>query len=517
MIDLGSEECGCFTLDIIAPENTVVNIGYGEHLDDLRVRSSVGGRAFAAKYTCKAGRNRYTHYNKRFGCRYIELLIEAFQFTLLYAGIRPCHYPFAEAGKFHCSDSLHNKIYETSLKTLRLSAHEHYEDCPWREQALYAMDSRNQILCGYYAFGEYRLPRESIRLLSMGLREDGLLELCAPARVPVTIPSFSLIWILELYEYVLYSGDLSFAYEMWPCAEKIIRAFWRSSRGRDLQGPLRNPDTWNFYEWSQGLSDGFPEKLRDKNNPENFDGPLSVFYILALQCMVKLAKLLYSHHITAPAAHAPGVEEPDFLEKISWCELLCGAAESAFHRTFWDPETGAYCSYVVNGDQVHFSELMNALALYAELVPETHVKRVADLLSGRAECAPGLIPVTLSYAIFKYEALLKAGNAYADAVFQDIAEKWGQMLYHNATAFWETIEGAWAFGNAGSLCHGWSAIPVLIYYKYLLGVSPAACGFTDYQFQPVKLKTPIYASGEIPRIHQAPFHVETTPSGFQIS
>lgn len=33
--------------------------------------------------------------------------------------------------------------------------HEHYEDYPWREQALYAFDSRNQALYGYYAFGNY--------------------------------------------------------------------------------------------------------------------------------------------------------------------------------------------------------------------------------------------------------------------------------------------------------------------------------------------------------------------------
>ena len=517
IIDIGAEESGCFDLDIEAAPNTVVNIGYGEHLDDLRVRTSVGGRSFAAKYTCSAGRNRYTHFNKRFGCRYIALYIESFHFTLYYAGIRPCEYPFHEKGTFTCSDSLHNKIYETCLRTLRLSAHEHYEDCPWREQALYSMDSRNQMLCGYYAFGEYNLPRESIRLLSMGLRDDGLLELCAPAKVAVVIPSFSLIWIIELYEYLMYSGDLAFACEMWPCAEKIIRTFWLNAKGRDLQGPMHGQGYWNFYEWAQGLSDGFPEHLRDKNNPKNYDGPLSVFYILALSCMIQTAKLLYSHRNVINSVDPRSGEEIDFVEKISWCELLYSGAVEGFHSTFWDPDIGAYCSYIVNGEKVHFSELMNALALYAGLVPDGHIKRVADLLSGQAACMPTLVPVTLSYAIFKYEALLSAGNAYSDFVFREVAEKWGHMLFQNATSFWETIDGAWAFDNAGSLCHGWSAVPVLLYYKYLLGVSPSAFGFSDYRFQPIKLKTPILASGDIPRTGRAPFHVEITQNGFNLS
>lgn len=517
IIDLGAEEAGCFDLEIETAPGTVINIGYGEHLDDLRVRTSVGGRAFAAKYTASAGRNKYTHFNKRFGCRYIALYIESFYFTLYYAGLRPCEYPFREKGTFQCSDSLHNKIYEICLRTLRLSAHEHYEDCPWREQALYSMDSRNQMLCGYYAFGEYALPRESIRLLSLGLREDGLLELCAPAKVPAVIPSFSLIWIIELYEYLLYSGDLAFAFEMWPCAEKILRTFWRNAKGRDLQGPLQGPGYWNFYEWAQGLSDGYPEHLRDKNNDKNYDGPLSVFYILALSCMIKTAKLLYTHLAAVNPAHTPGTEGIDFVEKISWCELLYSGAAEVFHDTFWDSETGAYCTYVVNGEKVHFSELMNSLALYAGLVPEIHVKRVADLLSGQAPHRPALIPVTLSYSIFKYEALLSAGNAYADFVFRDIAEQWGYMLFHNATSFWETIDGAWAFGNAGSLCHGWSATPVVLYYKYLLGVSPNAYGFSDYRFQPVKLKAPILAQGKIPRADLAPLHIEITQNGFNLS
>jgi hypothetical protein len=34
------------------------------------------------------------------------------------------------------------------------------------------------------------------------------------------------------------------------------------------------------------------------------------------------------------------------------------------------------------------------------------------------------------------------------------------MLSCGATTFWETILGAEDFNGAGSLCHGWSAIPV---------------------------------------------------------
>ena len=57
-------------------------------------------------------------------------------------------------------------------------------------------------------------------------------------------------------------------------------------------------------------------------------------------------------------------------------------------------------------------------------------------------------------------------NRYADFVLGDIDAKYGYMLQAGATSFWETLSGEKDFGGAGSLCHGWSAMP--IYYYHLL-------------------------------------------------
>ena len=43
---------------------------------------------------------------------------------------------------------------------------------------------------------------------------------------------------------------------------------------------------------------------------------------------------------------------------------------------------------------------------------------------------------------------------------QDIRRKYGYMLEQGGTTFWETEKGWQDFDGAGSLCHGWSAIPV---------------------------------------------------------
>ena len=50
----------------------------------------------------------------------------------------------------------------------------------------------------------------------------------------------------------------------------------------------------------------------------------------------------------------------------------------------------------------------------------------------------------------------------------EIRKNYKKMLDYGSDTTWETIDGACAFDNAGSLCHGWTAIP--IYYFRKLGV-----------------------------------------------
>ena len=76
-----------------------------------------------------------------------------------------------------------------------------------------------------------------------------------------------------------------------------------------------------------------------------------------------------------------------------------------------------------------------------------------------------LLSDSLSMTIFRYEVLLKAENG-KKAVLNEIEKRWGNMIKCGADTFWETDKGADDFSKAGSLCHGWSAVPVYIFGKY---------------------------------------------------
>ena len=52
---------------------------------------------------------------------------------------------------------------------------------------------------------------------------------------------------------------------------------------------------------------------------------------------------------------------------------------------------------------------------------------------------------------------------------ENVAEIFGKMLYAGATSYWETERGEADFNDAGSLCHGWSAVACYVLDKYLVG------------------------------------------------
>jgi len=471
VIDLEEEMAGLFHMKITAAAGTVLDIGWGEHLEDLRVRSCVGSRNFACRYVCKAGEQEFTGYFRRMAGRYLQIHITNMggDLTVQEMGLIPTEYPLAREGYFQCNDYLFNHLMKISANTLKLCMHEHYEDCPWREQSLYAYDSFIQMLCGYYLFGEYEFPRASLRLLADTQMEDGFLTLCAPAHDKLTIPSFSLSWILSVEKYILYSGDVAFGKEILEVAERILTKAFRI-RESLVYTPI-GEKYWQFYEWTDGLSG----EIKGKGNAAA-EAPLSCLYILAYEAYQRILDYIGADD-TARAAVV--------------CDTC--AIRRAVKETFRNPDTGLIRTR--EGDE-RYHEYTQALAILSGVADE---EAVYEALLDRES---GLVPLTLSTSIFKYEALLSRDEKYLDVVLEDIARIWGAMLFAGATTLWEVAEGAPAFDDAGSLCHAWSAVPVYLFYKYYLGYEPTAPGFASYRLEPKKthhiseMETILYQPGK---------------------
>ncbi len=439
ILDLGKESVGYLDLDLETDNDCHIDGGIGEHLEDLRVRTYVGNRNFAFSIEKKAGRLHLSWPIKRFGCRYLQLHIASHRATLYSATLCPTDYPVTANRMPRGLNSLQQRIYEISVETLKCCMHEHYEDCPWRELALYAMDSRNQMLFGYLAFGETAMPRESLRLLAQGQKDVGVLELTAPGRSGVCIPSFSLIWVLALDEYVKETGDVAFAREVYPALKGIFSFFDGWKQGELVRTPV---GYWNFYEWAPHLDGHAPAEVKAEREGKA-DAPLNGFYALALRA-------------------AASLEQRMGLEREA-CEHLAqvAAVKEQFRQAFYSKARNAYFLGSAQGDDGIFPELVQSLAVVAGLCEneEMEFSLCQRLLAG--EFSPA---VTLSHRAFYYQALLRYPELNS-AVLADVEKHWAPMVYAGATTFWETEDGAKAFHDAGSLCHGWSAAPIYVYHR----------------------------------------------------
>lgn len=430
--DLGSEQVGFLYLKLHSPCEQDITISYGEHIEDGCVRRIIGGRDFSAFYRAKEGENEYRNPFRRFGCRYLEIQSEH-PVTVERLGIVPTMYVLEEKERPKLSE-LQNRIYDMCVETLHLCMHEHYEDCPWREQALYAMDSRNQMLCGYYAFGEYDFPRAALQLMSRDRRKDNLLSICCPVQVNAVIPSFCLHYLTECREYLDYSGDLAFLREIYPKLVSIAEVF-TGHMENGLVMPFEGKDQcwyWNFYEWREGLDGG----NTDMAVPDLL---LNSLLSIALQNLASIGDRL-------------GVEN-DYAEQA-------GRLNGRIHEAFWDEKEGL-CHNLPQGGRS--SQLGNALAILCGAVTGSQAKSLCE----RLEKDQSMTKVSLSMLCFKYDAWLKVDRArYAPVILEDIERVYKPMVEYGSTTVWETEIGQSDFGNAGSLCHGWSAMP--IYYYHIL-------------------------------------------------
>ena len=428
VIDLGREITGLLSFEIEGKAD--INIAYGESLTNGRVRKIIGGRNFSIDYFSKDGKNDFTHYMLRFACRYLEITATS-PIVLNKCGLIPQYYPTVRA-KIPDLNEVDKKIYEACVNTLKLCMMEHYVDCPWREQCLYAFDSRNQMLCGYYAFegGNYEYVRSNLLLMSKDRRGDGLLSICYPCGIDLTIPSFSLHYITSIKEYLIHSKDLSLYYEVENKIKEILSTFiGRIENG--LVPTLEGASHWNFYDWSP-----YSEGALYQNTGKEYDCILNCLLIIALNNYKEICNIVNKA-----------------FEYENELEILKNATKDKF----FDKEK---CLFYVK-EKNSYTELVNSLAILADLCTQNEANFISSKLA-RGE----LISCSLSFKCFKYDALLSVSDDYKDAVLGEIRDTYLKMAERTGTV-WETDEGESAFDNAGSLCHGWSAIPVYYYNKLL--------------------------------------------------
>ncbi len=425
LLDLGEECVGLPTVHFYTSLSQKITVCWGEHLIDGNVRAHPYGRDFSFEYIAAEGQNDYTNYMLRLGCRYLEVFCQE-PIRLDCISIIPQVYPVKVIPKKLPSPT-EQRIYDLCVKTLKLCLMEHYVDTPWREQALYAFDARNQMLCGYKVFekGNREYARANLILFSQDDRDDNLLSITSPNGNTLAIPSFSLHYFTAVKEYLEHTNDISLAYEVYPKLLKILQTYEKQFYN-GLAYAFQGKRYWNFYDWSDHMNQ---PPTDDATKPD-----------LMINCLLLNALDIFQ----------------DICRKIQKpfkYTQMAKTLKSSIKAAFFKEEIGLFSMSEHGND---FTELGNAIAVLTGLTTEDESRVIAQkLISGE------LPQCSLSMKCFKFDALLKIDPKYRSHIVREICDIYQIMLDNGATSVWEVAEGASAFHNVGSLCHGWSATPVL--------------------------------------------------------
>ncbi len=474
-IDLGKETVGFLTFKIALPVGTRVDIVHGEHLDDGRVRGTFPRYDFADQYRSGSGVQEFTYCHRRLGARYLELHFSEFGSStgavppqLYYIGLVPVELPLPEPPGFFCEDRLMLRINEVAIETLKLCMHEHYEDCPWREQALWTYDSRLQMLYGYYLWGNYDYVATSLNLVAQSYDGGNYLGKVAPARGSTRpIPSFTLVWVPALYEQYLHSGSLQLCQDNLALADIIIdKALSRQDSQYGLYFAGDEGQVWNFFEWVGRLNqlDTFPQS------------PYNVYFYECLQAAINIHTACGNHQ-RADELRARAKVLGEKIEKL-----------------FWEEELGWYGALLPGQNDLAY-EHVQAVMLFNNLVPENKIPRVMQaLLSGK------LLPNSFGSFGYFLDAMMKAGAAARKHISEHLQALFAPIVLSGATSLWETATGSKDMGGAGSLCHAWSSVMPYFSAAYVLGVKPRKAGFQEFVVKPYPAHL-THAEGGVPTPH----------------
>jgi len=469
VLDFGREVTGHLKLNIRGVKaGQRIDLGYDEILDG---RGLVNPRRtyvhFADRFFLQDGQIEVEVFGPR-GFRYLLIDAPAGLGGLSVAGVRVEErtYPVGRSGTFRCSDERLDRLFSIGLLTTRLCMLDAYVDCPSRERVMWT-EMAVGTECGSYGFGVTDLWRRGLFLLAQNTSRSGVVAGAvkgfAPCDYDPLLVSYTMYYVILVCDYYLHSGDLKACQALFPTLIKQLEIF---SRFHTPDGLINEkwPGWGTFLDWSAMDFGG----VSSCNN---------AIYLLMHRRLAELARALGKPEL------AHGLEEN------------AGRIEDAYRKNFWMEKEGLFADAIYDGRPSPVrSQLANVLAVRAGVVKGEKARRLLRRVmdpkvllprtSGDFRLRPGFKPQTggivqigtPGLGFYLAQALFDLGMA--PEALDYLRENWLPIALNGTFA-----EHFVADLNT-SYCHGWSAGPVVLLPKNILGVWPVTAGWSEVRIAP---------------------------------
>ena len=376
---------------------------------------------------------------RRVACRYvmIEVLAQSsFDFRVEDITLEAVTSASGEAPALaEGTDPMIRRIYDTGLKTLSECMQTVYEDGPKRDQRLWIGDLYLESLANTCSFGNHALTRRCLYLLAALADEDGWLH-ATVYEYPQPEPQYnqhtmdySLLYGVALLEYLMTTGDMTTARELWPVVARQIEIACTYLRDY-LYDMQKQPQWWLVFDWKDDL-----------DRHASVQGLMT----FAVERGWELAQMVGRERDVR--------DWPDLVKRM----------RRASRRAFYYADAGV----VVSGPQRQVSYLSQVwMILSGTLTPKEGARAMTAVLNDPTACRPGS-PYAYHYVI---EALIACGMR--DEAREQLLEYWGGMVERGADTFWEVYDpmddckSPYGFYPVNSYCHAWSCTPVYFINTY---------------------------------------------------
>jgi hypothetical protein len=467
----------------------VVELHYGESLDTLR----------CDVLHCTAGCTQWESFHRR-SFRFLKLRFIALDapVTIRRVGLLETRYPFPEDVHSRTGDRFADASFEVSRRTLASTTSHHYEDCPWREQALWIVDARILALANTYLCGDQRVTAKSLRQLFALQRPSGA--------VSATGPKDNAFYFLD------------FMLHLVP----MLMTHYHTTGDRQLLADLRGP--------VEALC-RFVDSLRDPRGLLNAEGAaeqqVGIFFdwcrTLHRKGCTTILNALYARHLDRLAEFQELFEQAD--EAATARDWAAQVRRSA-REVFYDAEAGLYRDACPDsGGAGAFSMQANIAAIFADFETGAAAEALLDQ-ADRVHALPR--PQGPAFYFFVFRAMHQLGR-HAQ-ILQWMRDYWGGMLERGATTWWEVFEPGLPANRYPhpflgqtptyereevpvSLCHGWSCVPAFAIPRYLFGIDLGRVGSAGKVYW--EAATPALFDGFDYRVHtvHGPLHLRLTREG----
>ncbi|MDD6209043.1 MAG: family 78 glycoside hydrolase catalytic domain [Bacteroidales bacterium] len=353
--------------------------------------------------------------------------------------------PMKRRSVFECSNPDYKKIDDICWRTVSICTQDNLMSDAYYEQMMYVGDSRVHGLVNLYMSGDDIWLRNAIEQFDYSRMPDGNITSCYPLKSTFIHPTFSLVWVDMLHDFMMHCNDKEFLRQYAQSVRSTLNWFDNNLQENGLVG---KPVGSYFVDWYND------EPFAGAGvYPGSENGNSAVVTLHYAATLLRAADLF------------------DYLDMPSEAMTFRIKAEKVKEDVIaacWDESRGLFAE---NPDKEFYDERANIMAITAKIFDEKRQKELFNRCLDDKDISKSVYYFRNNH----FNEMRRLGEGDKISKVLDI---WEDLLPLNMTTTPERI------ARQRSEAHPWSTAPAMAFVKVIAGIAPAEPGYKSVSIEP---------------------------------